>query len=152
MELKVSSVSEPLVMRALVKVAGWSKDFPWLPTWFVVNLLVDNCLGHNLDIQNFDDTLYCATPALGSTSLLGRWCRPCHLSSSWFRLCFAPCKATGSVQLWSSILIWRAGSIFLVALGVPWSYFPLFWFWSGCWLHSRIFLPLCVANHPLSAW
>ena len=72
-----------------------------------------------LDIQRCDDTLYLETIAIGITSLLGRWRRPCQVSGSLFSLRFVSRKATCSVLLQSFVLIWHAVSIFLISLGGP---------------------------------
>ena len=122
---------------ALVKVPGWSQSLTWLPTWYAVNLLADDCWGHKLDIQRFDDTLSWAILALGSNSLMGRWSPHCLVIFSWFCLCFKARRSTGSDLLQSSILIWRALSVFLLALGGRWSSFWIFRSRSGSWLHSR---------------
>ena len=120
-------LSNLLMMHALVKAPGWSQDFPWIPTWDVIHLIVDYCWGYALDTQICDDTLSWVTLALGSISILGRWRCPCQVSFSLFHLDFAAHKAKGSALLWSSILI----SALLLALGGTWSYFPLFYFGSG---------------------
>ena len=124
----VGSGSKPLVMRALVKFPGLYQDLPFIPTWAAVHLLAYDFLGHTMDIQRSDDTLYCATLALGSISLLGRWFFPCQVSCSWFLLHFISLNATGSALLQSSILIFHAVSILFLAVRGPWSSFP-FWKW-----------------------
>ena len=147
--LFVSPILELLMMCALAKVLDWEQSFPWLPTWTDVHLLTEDCWGHNLDIQNCDETFYWTTLALGRTSILGRLHLPCWESYSWYCLIFTLHKATGSALSWSSILICHVLYAFLLALTGLKSYFQLFHYGSGCWLHSR---KLFVLLNLLSWW
>ena len=117
--LYVGLGSKIMMMCALVMVSGWSQDFPWLPTWYIVHLIEDDWLLNMLHIQRCDDTLYSATLAHVSTSILGRWRCPCQVSYSLFYLRFIARNATVSDLLRVSILIMRAVYFFLISLGGP---------------------------------
>ena len=147
--MSVSSGLELLTMNTLLKIPYWSQALPWLPTWTAVHLLADYCWGNKLYIQMCDYTLSWAKLALVSTSLLGRLSHPCQVNCSWFCLRFVVCKAAGSALLWSSVLIWRAVSAFLLSLAGTWFSFQLFRSRSGHLLHSRGLFSLV---HSLNWW
>ena len=117
--LFVSPILELLIMCALAKVPDWEQSFPWLPTWNDVHLLTEDCWGHNLDIQNCDETFYWTTLALGRTSILGRLHLPCWESYSWYCLSFTAHNNTCSALLRSFILILNAVYDFLISLAGP---------------------------------
>ena len=130
-----------LMMHDLVMVPGWYHAFTWIPTWNVVHLIEEKYWVHALDTQSLDDTISWAKLSIGSTYILGRWRCTCQVSFYLFRF-LKSCKATGSDLFRSCILIWRVVSVLLLAIGVPWSSFPLFHFGSGFWLCSRILFSL----------
>ena len=141
------------MMHALLKVPGWYQALTWLPTWNDFHLVKAYFWGNTLDIQMFDDTLSWVTLSPGSTSILGRWRHPYQVSCSLFRFHSVSQKATGSALLRWYILISHALSVLFIALGGPWSSFPLFRFGIGPWLHSRIFFPLvCLLNRWNICW
>ena len=71
-----------------------------------------------LYIQSCDDTLSWVIIALGSTYLLGRWCRPYQISCFLFCLSFVARKSKGSYLLWRSILIWHKILLSCLIVGV----------------------------------
>ena len=128
--------------RALAKIPGLYQALLWITTWASIHLLVDNCWGHNMDIQRCDYTISWATLVIGITYLLVRWRLPCQVSCSWFCLRFVVRKAIDSALLRRCIFIWNSVSIFLLAIRDTWSYFQIFHSISESWIHSRILFSL----------